>query len=113
MNNFIKFIIVKPVILDIQDVNITEGSNLNIVPTINANPDPVSVWWTRQNQPEFIYYGKILTIRSIQKNSRDNYTCHAMNTITAPGHPTKNRTSEEMFNVNVQCKNNSTIQTQF
>lgn len=100
-----KFIaIVKPVILEIPDYNITEGSNLNIDPTINANPDPISVWWTRQNKPEFIYHGRNLTIRGIQRVSSDNYTCHAMNTITAQGHPTKNRSSEEIFNVNVQCK---------
>ncbi|XP_076109051.1 uncharacterized protein LOC143077049 [Mytilus galloprovincialis] len=97
-------ILFKPVILEIPDYNITEGSNLNIDPTINANPDPISVWWTRQNKPEFIYHGRNLTIRGIQRVSSDNYTCHAMNTITAQGHPTKNRSSEEIFNVNVQCK---------
>lgn len=51
-----------------------------------------------------MYHGTNLTIRSIQRESSDNYTCHAMNTLTAPGHPTMNRTSEEMFNVNVQSK---------
>ncbi|XP_052074672.1 uncharacterized protein LOC127712344 isoform X1 [Mytilus californianus] len=95
-------ILFKPVILEIPDYNITEGSNLKITPSIDANPDPISVWWTRQNNPGFIYVGTNLTIRSIQRVSSDNYTCHAMNTITAPGHPTKNRTSEEMFNVYVQ-----------
>ncbi|CAC5419489.1 unnamed protein product [Mytilus coruscus] len=95
-------ILFKPVILEIPDYNITEGSNLKITPSIDANPDPISVWWTRQNNPEFIYYGTNLTITSIQRVSSDSYICHAMNSITAPGHPTKNRTSEEMFNVNVQ-----------
>ncbi|CAG2208208.1 unnamed protein product [Mytilus edulis] len=88
----------KPVIFEIPDYNITEGSNFEITPTIDANPDPISVWWTRQNQPEFIYYGKIFTIQNIQRVDSDNYTCHAMNTITAQGHPTKNRSSEEIAN---------------
>ncbi|XP_052074673.1 uncharacterized protein LOC127712344 isoform X2 [Mytilus californianus] len=95
-------ILFKPVILEIPDYNITEGSNLKITPTIDANPDPISVWWTHQNKPEFIYYGTNFTISSIQRGSSDSYTCHAMNTITAPGHPTGNRTSEEIFYVNVQ-----------
>ncbi|CAC5419488.1 unnamed protein product [Mytilus coruscus] len=96
------YVNVKPVILEILDINISEGSNLTITPTINANPDPISVWWTRQNEPEFIYYGTNLTIRSIQRESSDSYTCHVMNTVTVQGHPTQNRTSEEKFNVNVQ-----------
>lgn len=91
-------------IFNIPDYDITEGNNLTITPIIDANPYPVFVWWTHQNGDSFRYNDLNLTISNIQRNSSGNYTCHAMNTITASGHLPLNRTSEETFYVNVQCK---------
>ncbi|VDI42259.1 Hypothetical predicted protein, partial [Mytilus galloprovincialis] len=93
---------VEPVILNIPDINITEGSSLKITATFYANPTSVYVWWTRQNDTAFRYYGTTLFIRNILRYSSGNYTCHAMNTLTASGHLPQNRTSKETFYVNVQ-----------
>lgn len=94
----------EPIISGFQDHNIAEGSDLMIVPNIEANPDPISVWWTRQHETGFVNYGTNLTIRRIERKFSDNFTCHVMNTITIPGKPIQNRTTEEIFKVNVQCK---------
>ncbi|CAC5419490.1 unnamed protein product [Mytilus coruscus] len=94
-------ILYPPVIIDIPDYNITEGSILHINPTIDANPQPISVWWTRENDTSFKYSGMNLTINNIQRESSDYYKCNAMNTITTPNHPTQNKTTEELFKVNV------------
>ncbi|OPL33021.1 hypothetical protein AM593_03777, partial [Mytilus galloprovincialis] len=40
------------------------------------------------------------------KKRSGNYTCHAMNTLTASGHLPQNRTSKETFYVNVQLSTN-------
>lgn len=98
-----------PVIIDIPDYNITEGSILHINPTIDANPHPIAVWWTRQNDTSYIYNGMNLTISNIQRDYGDYYKCNAMNTINIPSQPTQNKTTEMLFKVNVQCKYNSLI----
>ncbi|CAC5419486.1 unnamed protein product [Mytilus coruscus] len=103
-NEMMIYVNVEPVILKIPDINIKEGSNLKITPTIYANPAPISVWWTLQNVTDFRWYGRNLIFRNIQRDSRGNYTCYAMNTITASGQPPLNSTSADKFYVNVQCK---------
>lgn len=100
----IKIVLDEPIISGLQDHNIAEGSDLMIVPNIEANPDPISVWWTRQHETGFVNYGTNLTIRRIERKFSDNFTCHVMNTITILGKPIQNRTTEEIFKVNVQCK---------
>ncbi|CAC5419492.1 unnamed protein product [Mytilus coruscus] len=92
----------QPVILDIQDHNVTEGNDLKIYPVIDANPQPSLLWWTSQNEPDFIYNGNNLTITNIQRNSSGNYTCHVMNILTPSGMSPQNRNSQKMFYVNVQ-----------
>ncbi|VDI70101.1 Hypothetical predicted protein [Mytilus galloprovincialis] len=99
-------ILYPPVIFNIPDYNITEGSTLYITPSIEANPQPISVWWTRQNDSSFIYNGMNITIINIQKDYDDYYKCNAMNTITTPNHPTQNKTTEELFKVNVLSEAN-------
>ncbi|XP_063448060.1 B-cell receptor CD22-like [Mytilus trossulus] len=90
----------QPAISEIQDYNITEGHDLQIYPVIDANPEPTLLWWTSQNS--FTYYGNSLTFTNVQRNSSGNYTCHVMNTLSPSGKSQQNRTSQNMFNVNVQ-----------
>lgn len=103
--NLFKYIIADPpVIFNITDHTIKEGSILHITSTIDANPKPISVWWTRQNDSSFKYNGMNLTVNNIQRESSDYYICHAMNMITTSSHSIQNRTAEKIFKVNVLCK---------
>ncbi|CAG2225744.1 unnamed protein product [Mytilus edulis] len=95
-------ILYPPVIADIPDYNIIEGNTLYITPFIDANPNAMSVWWTRQNDTSYIYNGMNLTISNIQRDYGDYYKCNAMNTITIPSQSTQNKTTEMLFKVNVQ-----------
>ncbi|XP_052074677.1 B-cell receptor CD22-like [Mytilus californianus] len=101
MSSSVLLYIDPPVIFNIPDYTITEGSILHITPTIDANPQPLSVWWTRQNDTSYTYTGMNLTINNIQRESSDYYICNAMNTITTSSHSTQNRTTEKLFKVNV------------
>ncbi|CAG2208209.1 unnamed protein product [Mytilus edulis] len=99
----------EPVISGIQDYNIEAGRTLNVTPTVDAYPPPTSIWWTRQNNIKFIYYGWNLTIINIQESDSDNYACHVMNTLTPSGLSAQNRTSITVFNINVQKNSNSKV----
>ncbi|XP_052074679.1 B-cell receptor CD22-like [Mytilus californianus] len=92
----------KPVISGIQDYNIEAGETLTVTPTVDANPLPTTIWWTRQKNISFIYHGFNLTIMNIHKRDTDNYTCHVMNTLRLSGVSVQNRTSKKVFNINVQ-----------
>lgn len=88
----------------IPDYNIEAGRTLTVTPSIDANPVPTSIWWTRQNNFRFIYHGLNLKITNIHTRDSDNYTCHVMNTLTPSGLSAQNRTSIKVFNINVQSK---------
>ncbi|XP_076107186.1 hemicentin-1-like isoform X2 [Mytilus galloprovincialis] len=95
-------ILYKPMIAKIPDYNITERQTLSITCTVVSNPDPISIWWTRQHEPGFRFNSANLTISNINRNDNGSYTCHAMNILTPSGMSLQNRTSQNMFHVNVQ-----------
>ncbi|VDI60502.1 Hypothetical predicted protein [Mytilus galloprovincialis] len=99
----------EPVISGIQDYNIEAGRTPNVTPTVDAYPLPSSIWWTRQNDIKFIYYGLNLTIINIQERDSDKYTCHVMNTLTPSGLSAQNRTSKAVLSINAQKNSNSKV----
>lgn len=94
----------QPVISEFQDHTIAAGTTLTITPTIDANPLPLYIWWTRENNNSFIYNGETLIIINIKTTASDNYTCHAMNTLSPSGLPASNRTAVKMLNIHVRSK---------
>ncbi|CAG2208211.1 unnamed protein product [Mytilus edulis] len=94
----------QPMIAEINDINITEGSNLAIYPVIDANPQSTSVWWSRQSEPDFRFYDTNFTISNIQRKSTGSYIFNAVNILAPSGMPPQKRTSQKMCYVNVQYK---------
>lgn len=90
-----------PVISDMADLNIVEGNTLNQMCTIDANPAPLFIWWTRQNDAKFQYMGQNLKIDAINRTFTDTYSCHVQNTLTPSGLEQQNKTTNNSFSVNV------------
>lgn len=87
-----------------QHQNIVEGHNLEVTPIVDANPVAKLIWWTRQNDANFIYVGSVLRINNITRMYSGNYSCYVLNTFTPSGMDEINSTSQNMFYVNVVCK---------
>ncbi|XP_052063365.1 B-cell receptor CD22-like isoform X2 [Mytilus californianus] len=87
---------------NISDIIIVEGANLQLYPTVDANPAPLSVWWTRHNDANFTFHVSNLKINNIQKEATANYTYHVMNILTPSGINAINRTSRMTIHVDVQ-----------
>lgn len=94
----------EPLITQIPNNNIIEGTFLAVYCNVVSNPDPTYLWWTRQKDPDFSLYNANLTISNIHRNDSDSYTCHAKNILTPSGMSPQERTSQQMFDVNVQCE---------
>ncbi|VDI07194.1 Hypothetical predicted protein [Mytilus galloprovincialis] len=95
-------ILYEPLITQIPNINIIEGNLLAVYCNVVSNPDPTYLWWTRQKNPDFRLYNANLTISNIHRNDSDSYTCHAKNILTPSGMSPQERTSQKMFDVNVQ-----------
>lgn len=89
---------------NISDVIILEGDNLQLHPAVDANPAPVSFWWSRHNDANFRVNGSNLKVNVIQREATANYTFHVMNILTPSGISAINRTSRKTIHIDVQCK---------
>ncbi|CAG2232452.1 unnamed protein product [Mytilus edulis] len=87
---------------NISDVIILEGDNLQLHPTVDANPAPVSFWWSRHNDANFRVNGSNLTVNVIQREATANYTFHVMIILTPSGISAINRTSRKTIHIDVQ-----------
>ncbi|XP_071174749.1 cell adhesion molecule Dscam1-like [Mytilus edulis] len=87
---------------NISDVIILEGDNLQLHPTVDANPAPVSFWWSRHNDANFRVNGSNLKVNVIQREATANYTFHVMNILTPSGISAINRTSRKTIHIDVQ-----------
>lgn len=94
----------EPFIAQMPDITIIEGHFLAVYCNVVSNPDPTYLWWTRQKEPNFRLDNANLTINNINRNDSDSYTCHAKNILTPSGMSPQDRTSQKMFDINVQCE---------
>lgn len=96
----------KPILSGSPDYDTEEGGTLTLSPTIDANPSPTYIWWTRENHTSFIYYDVPLIIKNIKQIDSGSYIVYVMNTLTPSGMPETNLTSQKVYNINVTGKLN-------
>lgn len=78
-----------------------EGENLSVACLATpGNPRPTTVYWTKEEDPEFRQNGSILQLNSIQRNSSGTFKCTAENLY----YDEERGIHSQSLVVNVQCK---------
>lgn len=74
-----------PVVTVIPEKEVVSGESINIQCTINSNPKPHTVIWTKENDKQFRQSGDILTLDRISPDDSGKYICTASNSIKPSG----------------------------
>lgn len=78
-----------------------EGGNLSVACLATpGNPRSTTVYWTKEDDPEFRQNGSILQLYTIQRNSSGTFKCTAENLYNDKERGIHSRS----LVVNVQCK---------
>lgn len=62
-----------------------ERETVNIKCNVSSNPEPVSIEWLKEGNPEFRYSGDILTLREVRAENAGTYICRANNIMMPYG----------------------------
>ena len=70
---------------------VEEGGDVTVECRAKSNPEPISVYWTRVDQPRFRQTGRFLHLRNVTHVSGGQYTCVVTNRINPSGEAARER----------------------
>lgn len=62
-----------------------EGGTVSIKCNVTANPEPVSIEWTKEDKPDYRQSGAVLNLPRVTSESAGTFICKATNVITTSG----------------------------
>lgn len=84
--------------------NIVEGHDLLVTCSVNAEPKPSRIWWTKNDNPSFSREGSHLNLTDIKRQMNGTYLCQAKNTIHPSGQAEQVKSSNARMEIDVTCK---------
>lgn len=73
------------VVIESKTKEVEEGGLVNIRCNVTANPEPVSIEWTKEDKPDFRQSGDSLRLPRVTAESAGTYICRATNVISTNG----------------------------
>ena len=83
---------------------VDEGTDVTIECRASANPEPISIYWKRSDQPRFRQSGRFLQLRNVSHVSGGDYTCVVTNKLDPSGEAARERSGNATVTIAVRHK---------
>ncbi|XP_047508759.1 hemicentin-2 isoform X1 [Pieris napi] len=92
------------VTIDSKTYDAEEGGTVEIRCEVSANPEPISIDWTKEGKPDFRQKGNTLVLTRVDAEMAGTYICKAINVITSSAGNRMERASSASVAVLVRHK---------